>query len=41
MRITLLGVLGLVAIAALVIWVASELDQTDKQRQSPPPPENL
>ena len=41
MRLTLLGVLGFVAVAALLICVAYEMERAAKQKHSLPPPENL
>ena len=38
MRITLLGVLGAVALAALLIYVGYELNRTSGKREPPPPP---
>jgi len=38
MRITLLGVLGALAVAALVVYIASELHQRTVQKHKPEPP---
>jgi len=45
MRITLLGVLGFVALAALLVYVGYELHRTTKKKEPPttnpmPPPVN-